>query len=258
MTADRSELAAKADRLLSLHVPGDPVVLPTVWDAWSARVAADNGFLGLTVGSHPVATAEGRADGEDLTLDEMLARVAVVTSAVDLPVSADLESGYGAAPEVLVEGLLAAGAVGLNVEDTVHSEGDRQRSTAEHAAYIGGLRQAADARGVHVVVNGRTDILMARIGPEEDRLERAVERLAALAEAGADSLYPVGVHDDATWHRMAAELPRPLNALAHPGQDALARFRDLGVGRISFGPRLQAATAGLMAPLLAPWAPDGS
>ncbi len=250
-----SNLAARAERLLSLHVAGDPVVLPTVWDAWSARVAAEQGFLGLTVGSHPAAAAAGRGDGEDLSLDEMLGLVAVVTKAVDLPVSADLESGYGADPDLLVDGLLTAGAVGLNLEDTVHSEGDRLRTTAEHAAYIAGVRDAAASRGVHVVVNGRTDILMDEVGPVEDRLDRAVERLGALVEAGADSLYPVGFHDDATWHRLVTELPRPLNAIARPGEDDLGWFRALGVGRISFGPLLQRETAALMGPLLRSWTP---
>ncbi len=252
------DLAKQAVLLKSLHVAGDPVVLPTVWDAWSAQVAARQGFRALTVGSHPVASAEGRDDGEDLSLEEMLHRVAVVTRSVDLPVSADLESGYGAEPELLVEGLLAAGAVGLNLEDTVHGDEGRQRTTAEHAGYIRGVREAADARGVAVVVNGRTDILLDEIGPAQDRLDRAIERLAALARAGADSLYPVGVHDDATWRRLVAELPLPLNALAHPGEDHFARFRNLGVGRISFGPRLQQATGLAMQPLLEPWAPPGA
>ena len=251
-----SDLAARADLLLRLHVAGDPVVLPTVWDAWSAHVAAEQGFRGLTVGSHPAASAVGRGDGEDMSLQEMLARVAVVAQAVDLPVSADLESGYGAEPDLLVEGLLAAGAVGVNLEDTVHSDGDRLRTPEEHAAYIGGVREAADAFGVHVVVNARTDILLHQLGPEEDRLDRAITQLTAAAQAGADSLYPVGLHDDATWRRLVGELPLPLNAIAHPGEDDLDRFRDLGVGRISFGPRLQQATAAAMQPLLRPWVPS--
>lgn len=251
------DLAERADLLRRLHVPGDPVVLPTVWDAWSARLAAAQGFQGLTVGSHPVAAAEGGDDGEGLSLEHMLARVAVVVSAVNIPVSADLESGYGVEPDLLVEGLLAAGAVGVNLEDTVHSEGDRVRTTSEHAAYIRGVREAADERGVHVVVNGRTDILLHRIGPEEDRLDRAIERLSALADAGADALYPVGVHDDATWQRLVGALPLPLNALAHPGRDDLGRFRRLGVGRISFGPRLQQVAESMLVPVLRPWAqPD--
>ena len=102
-----------------------------------------------------------------MALDEMLARVAVVAQAVDVPVSADLESGYGADPDLLVEGLLAAGAVGVNLEDTVHSDGDRLRTPEEHAEYIRGVREAADAFHVHVVVNARTDILLHQVGEDE-------------------------------------------------------------------------------------------
>lgn len=245
----------RASELLGLHRPGAPVVLPTVWDPWSAEIAAEAGFRALTVGSHPVASALGREDGEDLSLAEMLARVALVTRAVELPVSADLESGYGETPERIVEGLLEAGAVGLNIEDTVHREGGRQRSTEEHAAYVAGLRAAADASGVHVVVNARTDILLKGIGPAEDRLDRAIARLRAAADAGADALYPVGLHDEATWRRLTAELPLPLNALARPDVEDLVTLTALGVGRISFGPMLQRAMAAQAADLIAPWSP---
>jgi len=207
------------------------------------------------VGSHPVASSLGRADSEDLTLDEMLARVALITGAVDVPVSADLEAGYGAEPTRIIEGLLEAGAVGLNLEDTVHSEGGRLRSTQEHADFIGAIRAAADDASVHVVVNARTDILLHAIGPDTDRLDRAIERLQATAASGADVLYPVGLHDDATWGRLTSDLSLPLNALARPDRDDLANLAGLGVGRISFGPTWQRALAGRAADLLAPWRP---
>ena len=120
---DRSSRAQRAAALLELHRPGDPVVLPTVWDAWSARLAVDAGFAALTVGSHPVAESIGKADNEGMTFDDLLARVIQITDAVDVPVSVDIESGYAEAPTRLIDGLLGAGAVGLNIEDTVHSEG---------------------------------------------------------------------------------------------------------------------------------------
>ena len=250
-------LVSAARRLKELHRPGDPVVLPTVWDAWSARTVAARGFYALTVGSHPAAVARGRTDNEGMGLEEMLACVAVVTGAVDIPVSADLGSSNGDQPDVLVEGLLAAGAVGLNVEDTVHDEGGRRRTVEEHASYVAGLREAADRRGVPVVVNARTDALLhprPGQGPDAAR-EEAVERLRAAAAAGADALYPVGVHDDATWRVLIRRLPLPLNALAHPGSDNLERLRRLGVGRVSFGPRLQSALTETMESLVRPWRP---
>lgn len=251
--ANSEVLQEKAAALLALHRPGDPVVLPTVWDAWSARLAVDAGFAALTVGSHPVADSIGKPDNEGMTFDDLLARVVQITDAVSVPVSVDIESGYGEAPARLIDGLLGAGAVGLNIEDTVHSEGGRLRSSAEHAELVGALRAAADAAGVHVVVNARTDLFLRQDGDESDRVDRAIARLTEAAAAGADVLYPVGRHDPETLRRLASELPLPINAIALPDQSDPASFAPLGVGRISFGPFLQAALGARAAELLARW-----
>jgi 2-methylisocitrate lyase-like PEP mutase family enzyme len=247
-------LTERAQTLLALHQPGNPVVLPTVWDAWSARLAADAGFAALTVGSHPMADSVGKADREGMTFDDVITRVKQITAAVDVPVSVDIESGYGQSPTRLITGLLEAGAVGLNIEDTVHSEGGRLRSSSEHAELVGALRKAADATGVHVVVNARTDLFLRQDGDESDRVERAIARLKESAAAGADSLYPVGRHDPDTLRRLASELPLPINAIALPDQDDPASFGPLGVGRISFGPFLQGALSGRAKEILARWA----
>lgn len=228
-------------------------MLPTVWDAWSARLATAAGFGALTVGSHPVADSLGKLDGEGMTFDELLARVAQITAAVDVPVSVDVESGYGLAPAQIVDGLLSVGAVGLNIEDTVHKEGKRLREPAEHAALIGELRSAADSSGVHMVINARTDLFLRQDGDEADRVERAVARLTLCANAGADCLYPVGRHDADTLRRLADELPLPINAIAAPDEDDPASFAPLGVGRISFGPFLQRALTRMAEPMLGRW-----
>jgi 2-methylisocitrate lyase-like PEP mutase family enzyme len=246
-------LEKRADALLALHQPGNPVVLPTVWDAWSARLAIDAGFAALTVGSHPLADSVGKADQEGMTFDDVLTRVKQITAAVDAPISVDIESGYGEAPTRLIEGLLDAGAVGLNIEDTVHSEGGRLRSASEHAELVGALRAAADAAGVHVVINARTDLFLRQDGDESDRVDRAIARLTEAAAAGADVLYPVGFHDPETLRRLASELPLPINAIAQPDQSDPASFGPLGVGRISFGPFLQGALAGRARELLQRW-----
>jgi 2-methylisocitrate lyase-like PEP mutase family enzyme len=250
MTGDSAGLAAT---LLALHRPGDPVTLPTVWDAWSARLATGAGFAALTVGSHPMADSIGKPDNEGMSFDDVLARVGQITAAVDVPVSVDIESGYGLPADRLIEGLLSVGAVGLNIEDTVHSEGKRLRSADEHAELVGALRSAADAAGVHVVVNARTDLFLRQDGDESDRVERAVARLNKAAAAGADVLYPVGRHDPETLRRLTTELSLPVNAIALPDQDDPASFGPLGVGRISFGPFLQAALSGRAKELLARW-----
>lgn len=251
--SDRN-LKQRADALLAMHQPGNPVILPTVWDAWSARLSVDAGFAALTVGSHPVADSIGRPDGEGMTFDELLTRVTQITDAVEVPVSVDIESGYGQPPERLIEGLLGAGAVGLNIEDTVHSEGGRLRSGSEHAELVGALRQAADAAGVHVVVNARTDLFLRQLGDESDRFERAVDRLSAAAAAGADVLYPVGMHTPDTLRRLATELPLPINAVAAPEQADPASLGPLGVARVSFGPFFQWALAEHAKEMLSRWA----
>jgi 2-methylisocitrate lyase-like PEP mutase family enzyme len=246
-------LQDRAAALLALHVPGNPVILPTVWDAWSAKLAVDAGFAALTVGSHPVADSVGKADGEGMSFHDVTDRVAQITGAVDVPISVDIESGYGEPPQRLIDGLLSAGAVGLNIEDTVHKEGKRLRTADEHAALVGELRKAADAAGVHVVINARTDLFLRNDGDDADRVERAVARLKLAAEAGADCLYPVGRHDPDTQRRLASELPLPINAIALPDQDDPASFGPLGVGRISFGPFFQRALSGRAEEILARW-----
>src|ERR1700754_4980828 len=246
-------LKHRAEALLALHQPGNPVILPTVWDAWSARLAVDAGFAALTIGSHPLADSVGKADEEGMTFEDVLTRVEQISAAVDVPISVDIESGYGQSPARLITGLLDAGAVGLNIEDTMHREGGRLRSSSEHAELVGDLRKAADDAGVHVVINARTDLFLRADGDESDRVDRAIARLTEAAAAGADSLYPIGRLEPDTLRRLATELPLPINAIALPDQDDPASFGPLGVGRISFGPFFQWALSARAKELLARW-----
>lgn len=247
-------LKDRAETFLALHQPGNPVILPTVWDAWSAKLAVDAGFSALTIGSHPLADSVGKEDREGMTFDDVVTRVKQITAAVDVPISVDLESGYGESPAGIIAGLLEAGAVGFNLEDTVHKEGGRLRSSSEHAELVGALRQAADATGVHVVINARTDLFLREDGDEADRVDRAIARLTEAAEAGADVLYPVGRHEPDAMLRLTSELPLPVNAIGLPDQDDPASFGPLGVGRISFGPFFQRALSARAEEILARWA----
>lgn len=246
-------VAERAQTLLALHQPGNPVILPTVWDAWSARLAVDAGFAALTVGSHPMGDSIGKPDREGMSFDDVLTRVAQITAAVDVPVSVDIESGYGLPAQRLIEGLLEVGAVGLNIEDTVHSEGGRLRSSSEHAELVGAMRATADAAGVHVVINARTDLFIRQDGDESDRVQRAIARLTEAAAAGADCLYPVARHEPETLRRLTTELPLPVNAIGLPDQDDPASFAPLGVARVSFGPYLQFALSARANEMLARW-----
>ncbi|MFE8937736.1 isocitrate lyase/phosphoenolpyruvate mutase family protein [Streptomyces sp. NPDC007872] len=245
----------RAQRLKQLHADHQPLVLPTVWDVWSARTAADAGFPALTVGSHPLAESRGADDHEGQTFEEVLAAVRPIIAAVDVPVSVDLEAGYGQKPADLVAGLVEIGGAGLNIEDTVHSDGGRVRDTREHAHYVAGLRAAADDAGVPLWINGRTDLFLHAEDPSAV-LDEAVERLRAMERAGADSVYPVRIQDDDDLLTAVIDaVTVPVNSTAHPVKHDLARFRRLGVGRITYGPLLQLATTDAMKDMLKPWAP---
>lgn len=252
---DSRTTVERARRLRQLHADHQPLVLPTVWDVWSARTAADAGFPALTIGSHPLADSRGAGDHEGQTFEEVLAAARPIIAAVDIPVSVDLESGYGQEPAALIDGLVAVGGVGLNVEDTVHSDGGRVRGTAEHAGYVAGLRAAADKLGIPVWVNGRTDLFL-HADDAAEVLDEAIERLRAMEEAGADSVYPVRIQDDdELLTAVIGAVGVPVNSTAHPVRHDLERFRRLGVGRITYGPLLQSAMTDAMKAALGPWAP---
>ncbi len=256
MLRGMSDVATKARELLRLHHTGETLVLPTVWDAWSARTVAAAGFAALSVGSHPLADARGQRDHEGMTLADALDGIARITGAVDVPVTADVESGYDTPAAELVERVLEAGAVGVNVEDTVHSEG-RLREVQEHADYIGAIRAAADAAGVDLVINARTDAFLGAVATFDDPLAEAVRRLQACEAAGARSLYPVRVPDADTLRTLLAELTEPVNITAHPVDGApsgsFAELRAAGVRRITFGPLLMTALTGPLTDLVTPW-----
>ncbi|MFD5933464.1 isocitrate lyase/phosphoenolpyruvate mutase family protein [Streptomyces sp. NPDC060333] len=245
----------RAQRLKQLHAEYQPLVLPTVWDVWSARAAAGAGFPALTVGSHPLAESQGAEDHEGQTFEEVLAAVRPIIAAVDVPVSVDLEAGYGQEPADLITGLTEVGGVGLNIEDTVHSDGGRVRGTKEHANYIAGLRAAADDAGIPVWINGRTDLFL-HAEEASGVLDEAIERLRAMERAGADSVYPVAIQDnDDLLAAVIGAVGIPVNSTAHPVKHDLERFRRLGVGRITYGPLLQLAMTDAMKDMLGPWAP---
>jgi len=246
-------LIARAETLIELYARRRPLVLPTVWDVWSAKTAVEAGFSALTIGSHPLADSRGSADHAGQTFAEVIEAIRPIIAAVDVPVSVDLEAGYGQDPADLMAGLLDAGGVGLNVEDTVHSQGGRVRSTEEHATYVAGLRAAADAAGVAVWINGRTDLFL-HAADATAVADEAITRLQALVEAGANSVYPVRIQDDDELiTAIVAAVPAPVNCTAHPIKHDLARFARLGVGRITYGPLLQAALTDAMKDMIRPW-----
>ncbi|MGW2871552.1 isocitrate lyase/PEP mutase family protein [Kitasatospora sp. NPDC001225] len=232
--ADPAVRRERARLLRELHRPGEPLVLANAWDVPSARLVAAAGARAVATASASVSWSLGSADGGGADPGQVLARTAQVVRAVDLPVTADLEGGYAdtaAGVGETVAALLATGAVGVNLED----EG---RPPAEAAERIAAARAAADAAGVPLFVNARTDVFLRGIGAPEGRLDDAVHRLRAYVEAGADGVFVPGVSDPETIAALVGAVPAPLNVLAGPGSPAVAELAKLGVARISLGPGL--------------------
>ncbi|WP_431771634.1 isocitrate lyase/PEP mutase family protein [Streptomyces cucumeris] len=202
-----------------------PLILPGPWDAASARVFADAGFAALATPSAGVSASLGHDDG-DTPPDEMFAAVARIVRAVDIPVSADIESGYGLAPAELAERLLETGAVGCNLEDSAHG---RLLDPAYQADRLAAVRQAA---GPELFLNARVDTFVHGSGDLDDTLARARLYL----EAGADGIYPITAPPDVL-PRLATTIKAPLNALASKDHSP-AELARLGATRITFGPGL--------------------
>ncbi|MEV7399456.1 isocitrate lyase/phosphoenolpyruvate mutase family protein [Streptomyces sp. NPDC091267] len=223
-----------ASALRALHhgrASGDPLVLPGPWDAASARVFADAGFPALATPSAGVAASLGHEDGATPAA-EMFAAVARIARAVPVPVSADIESGYGLAPKELVERLLATGAVGCNLEDSVDGVLMDPRWQADRLAEV---RAAA---GDQLFVNARVDTYLRGPSDGAEQEEETVRRALLYVAAGADCVYPIGAPAEAL-PRLAAAVPAPLNALARPDGPGPRRLGELGAARITFGPGLQ-------------------
>lgn len=234
-------LRQKADRLLELHHQEAPLLLCNAWDAASARIVEEAGYSAIATTSSGVANSLGYADGERVPPGEMIAAIRRIARCVEIPVTADVEAGYGDPVAVVVE-LLEAGAVGLNLEDYV---GAALVSLPVQASVIAQIREAADQLGVHIVINARSDVFLNKIGEPETRYARLVERLTAYAEAGADSLFAPGVQDLATIAALVKDLPRPLNILAMKGSPSIAELTSVGVKRISVGGGPMRASMGL-------------
>jgi 2-methylisocitrate lyase-like PEP mutase family enzyme len=223
-----------ADALRALHVPGDPVLLPNVWDAGSARAVEAAGFPAVATSSGAVAASLGYADGEGTPVTEMLDAVARIAGAVSVPVTADIERGYGMGPVELVERLLATGAVGCNLEDSYPGRHEMV-DPHEQADFLAAVRQAA---GPALVINARVDCFV-RGGTVEDALVRAPLYHAA----GADCVFPILATDPTAIAALVEPAGGVLNALFTPRTPSLAELASLGVARISFGSGLYQATS---------------
>lgn len=230
----------KAEQFQTLHIPGKPLILFNIWDAGSARAVAASGAPAIATGSWSVAKANGSEDGEHFPLAAVIDNLRRIVKASDLPVTVDLESGYGDTPEKVGETVsmaIDAGAIGCNLEDSFPADGTL-RPVADQAERIRSARRAADAAHIPFFINARTDIFFQHPAEAHDdaMIDAAIDRGRAYAQAGASGLFAPGLDKIALINRLAGASPLPLNIMASattPPRDELARS---GVARLSHGP----------------------
>lgn len=237
----------KAELFLKLHSSGRILVLPNAWDVVSARILEALGYPAIATTSAGVAAVLGYPDGQHVPRDEMLEVVRRIADAVQVPVTADMEAGYGSTPEAVAEtakAALEAGAVGMNLEDV--EEENSQVELPLQVEKIKTIREVSETFGVPLVLNARTDIYLNRIGEPETRYQRTVERLHAYRNAGADCLFAPGVTDRDLIAKLVAAIHGPLNILISPGCPNLQELQAMGVARASTGSSAMRATLGLL------------
>jgi len=230
--------ADKAALFRRLHQGPGILVLPNVWDVASARIVEQAGFPAIATSSAGVAFALGYPDGERISRDEMTSVVARIVAHVGVPVTADMEAGYGPGPEdaaATVRAVIAAGAVGMNFEDSPGEGGEPLLPEALQVERVRAAREAANATGVPFVLNARTDVFLEQVGEPAGRLAHAVRRLNAYRSAGADCLFAPGVSDPATIAILVKEVHGPLNVLAVAASPPIRELERLGVARVSLG-----------------------
>ncbi|HEX4153253.1 MAG TPA: isocitrate lyase/phosphoenolpyruvate mutase family protein [Steroidobacteraceae bacterium] len=229
----------KAERFRALHVAGRPFVLFNVWDPGSAKVVAKAGAAAIATGSWSVARANGFDDGENIPLALAMDILARIVAATTLPVSVDIESGYGNDPEAVyrtVERTIEAGAVGCNLEDSFPGSGEL-RGSQEQVHRIAAARKASKAASGYFI-NARTDVFFQKPAQMHDvaMIEEALARARAYADAGADGLFAPGLMDEALIAKLAKASPLPLNVMVGESTPTLRKLSDAGVARISHGP----------------------
>ena len=246
---NQAEQANKAELFRAMHRGAPLLILPNAWDAISARIIVAAGFPAIATTSGGVAWALGYADGEAAPWDEVVAATQRIARAVAVPVTADIETGYGETPEAVgrsIGEIIAAGAVGVNLEDGLKTGTPPIRSLADSVARIGAAREAARAAGVPIVINARIDLYIKNIGDEASRFDEAVARGRAYLAAGADCVYPIALRDSETMGRLVAALGAPVNINVRAGSPNVAELEALGVRRASTATAIPLMAMGLV------------
>ena len=227
-----------------------PLILPNAWDAGSARVIEEAGAAAIGTTSAGISWSKGMSDGQSLTRHQMVDAVRAIVEATDLPVSADIESGYGnGAPHDVaetVEAILAAGAVGINLEDAPGNKGDLLQSADAQVERIKAARDVAEAAGINLFINARTDVYLAGVGEEKTRLDEVIHRSRLYLEAGADGIFVPGLCDLDDIRTLTKSVDAPINIMVGAGSPDIARLAESGVSRVSLGPAIMLASFGII------------
>jgi 2-methylisocitrate lyase-like PEP mutase family enzyme len=246
---DTRTQAQKAEQFRKMHHGPRLLFLPNAWDVVSARILEECGHPAIATSSAAVAFSLGYPDGQRISRDEMLEVAGRIARAVEIPVTADLEAGYGTTVKDMVETVkaaIAAGVIGMNLEDVT---GDDESSFVDLPLQVEKIRAICDTAkslGVPFVLNARTDIYLMPIGPESTRFEHTVERLRAYRDAGASCLFAPCLYDRDTIAKLVKALEAPVNILANPACPPIAELEKIGVARVSAGSGIMRAALGLV------------
>jgi 2-methylisocitrate lyase-like PEP mutase family enzyme len=247
---DRNRQKSMADSFRAMHLRamdrgGKILLLPNAWDPASARVFEEAGFGAIATTSAGIAFTQGYPDGQRISREEMLAVVRRIATAVKVPVTADVEAGYGDRPEDAARTareVAEAGAVGMNLEDAT---GDPRKPLLDLALQVERVKAVREAAREVVVLNARTDVYLLQLETPETRYDAALRRLAAYRDAGADCLFVPGLQDPATIGRLVKDLQWPVNILVGPGAPAVPQLAKISVARVTVGSGAMRATLGL-------------
>ncbi|WDL98083.1 isocitrate lyase/PEP mutase family protein [Alicyclobacillus sp. ALC3] len=234
-----NEQASKARSFRDLHYFSKPLVLPNAWDAITARIFESAGFPAIGTTSAGMAMALGYPDGGYLPFDMLVSALGRIVKSVHVPVSADIESGYGLTPERAadyVDRLVDTGIVGINIEDSVGLADEALFPEEFQVQRIAAIREVSEARNLALFINARIDTFKHSEKVTDELLEDTLHRAALYRQAGADCIFVFGVKDVDIMHKLVREIHGPVNFMAGSGMPSVQQLQAIGVSRISMGP----------------------
>ncbi len=253
----------RAEEFLTLHHTPKLLILPNAWDVVSARLYELEGFKAVATTSAGISSTLGYPDGQRIDLEEMIEAIRRIAEQVSVPLSADLEAGYATAPEGVArsaEAALNVGVVGINLEDGTGDWADPLFDQALQAEKIRAVREMASSAGIHLVINARTDVYLVADGTPAEQLRHTIRRCNAYKLAGADCVFvpDMGTLDKGTITRLVKEIDAPINVVAGERMPSLPELEEIGVARVTFGPRPMRAALALIRRMAREWLETGT